>query len=58
MITLIWLRGGNFERKNEYLLKSAQRNAIRFNYIEAKINNTQKNTKCRLYRDGDETLNP
>ena len=32
-------------------------NAIKINYIRAKINNTQQNCKCRLCGDRDDTVN-
>ena len=35
----------------------AQNNAIRTNYIDMKINNTQQNSKCRLFSDKDERVN-
>ena len=39
------------------LLITAQNNAIRTNNIKAKINNIQKNNKCRLCSERDETVN-
>ena len=36
---------------------AAQNNAIRTNYVKVKIYNMQKNSKCILYRDKDETIN-
>ena len=36
---------------------AAQNNAIRTNYIKAKINNVQQNSKCRLCGNKDETIN-
>ena len=35
---------GNFNQETESLLIAAQNNAIRTNYIKAKINNTQENS--------------
>ena len=55
--TLTWLRKGNFKRKTESLLISAQNNAIRTNNIKARIDKTQQNSKCRLCGDRDETTN-
>ena len=40
--TWTWLRRGNLKRETESLLIVAQNNAIRTNYIKAKIDNTQK----------------
>ena len=39
------------------LLIATQNNTIRTNYIKAKINNTQQNSKCRLCEDKDERVN-
>ena len=36
---------------------AAQNDAIRINYINAKIDNTQENGKCSLCVDRDETVN-
>ena len=52
-----WLRKGNFKRETESLLIAAQDNAIRTNYIKARIDKTQQNSKCRLCGDRDETIN-
>ena len=35
----------------------AESNTIRTNYIKAKIDNSQKNSKCRLCGKRDETVN-
>ena len=42
--------------ETDSLLKAAH-NAIRTNYIEVVIDNSQLNCKCRLCRDRDETVN-
>ena len=55
--TWTWLRKGNLKRETEYLLIAAQDNAIRPNHIEARIDKTQQNSKCRLCSDRDETIN-
>ena len=44
-------------RETESLLIVAQNNAIRTNYIKARINKTQQNSRCRLCGDRDETNN-
>ena len=44
-------------RKTESLQIAAQDNAIRTNYVKAKIDKTQQNSKCRLYGDRDEMNN-
>ena len=55
--TCTWLKKGNFKRETESRLKAAQDNAIRTNHIKARIDKTQKNIKCRLCGDRDETIN-
>ena len=55
--TWTWLRKGNFKRETESLLTAAQNSAIRSNYIKARIDKTQQNSKCRLCSDRDETIN-
>ena len=37
--------------------KKTENNAIRTNYDRAKVDNAQKNSKCRLYGDWEETDN-
>ena len=49
------LKKGNLKRETESLFITAQSNAIRSNYIKARIDNTQQNSKCRFCRDRDET---
>ena len=44
-------------REKLNLLIAAQSNAIRSNYIEAKIDKIQQNCKCWLYGDKNETIN-
>ena len=39
------------------ILIAAPNNAIRTNYVKAKIDKTQQNSKCRLWGDRDETIN-
>ena len=53
----MWLRKGNFMRKTESLFIAAQNNAIRTNYIKARRDKTQQNSKYRLCGDRDETIN-
>ena len=52
-----WLRKGNLKRETESLLIAAQNNAIRTNHINARIDKTQQNSKCRLCGDRDEMIN-
>ena len=51
------LRRGNLKRETESLIIAAQVNAIRTNYIKAKIDKTQQNSKCRMCGERDETVN-
>ena len=48
---------GNLKRRIESLLIVAQINAIRTNYIQAKINNMQQNNKSWLCGDKEEAIN-
>ena len=47
----------NLKRETESLPIVAQNNAIRTNYVKAKIDKTQQNSRCRLYGDRNETIN-
>ena len=53
--TWTWLRKGNLKRETESLLITAQDNALRTNYIKARIDKTQQSSKCRLW--SNETIN-
>ena len=55
--TWTWLKKGNLKRETESLLIAAQDNDIRTNYVKARIDKTQQNSKCRLCVDRDETIN-
>ena len=44
----VWLRRGNLNRETKSLLRAAQDNVLRANYIKAKIDNIQENNKSRL----------
>ena len=55
--TWTWLTKVNLKIESESLLIVAQNNAIRTNYGKLKIDSTQKNSKCRLSGDRDETIN-
>ena len=55
--TWTWLRKGNPKRGTESLLIAAQDNAITTNHIKTRIDKTQKNSKCKLCSDRDETIN-
>ena len=51
-----WLRKENLKREAESLLIAAQNNAIRTNYIKARIDKTQQNSRCRLCGEREETI--
>ena len=55
----IWTRqrNGNLMRETESLQIAAQSNAIRTNYIKARIDKMQQNSRCRLCGDRDEAIN-
>ena len=55
--TWTWLRKGNFTRESESLLMAVQNSAMKTNHIKARIDKTQRNNKCRLCGDRDETIN-
>ena len=45
--TWTWLRKGNLKRETEPLQIAARNDAIRTNYVKARINKTEQNDKCR-----------
>ena len=49
--TWTWLRKGKLNREMEFPLTEAQNNTIRSNYIAAKIDDIQENSKCRICGD-------
>ena len=55
--TWTWLRNGNLKRETESLQIAAENNAISSNYIKARIDKTQQNSRCRVCGDRDETIN-
>ena len=55
--TWTWLKKENFKWETESLLMAAQKSAIRTNHIKARIDKTQRNSKCRLCGNRDETIN-
>ena len=52
-----WLRKRNLKRETVSFLTAVQINAVAINYIKAKNDNMQENSKCRLCDDKDETIN-
>ena len=51
------LRKGNLKRETESLLIAAQNNTIRTNYVKARIDKMQQNSRCKLCSDRDEMIN-
>ena len=52
-----WLRNGNLWRETASLLTTAENNIQRNNYIKARSDKTQQNSKCRLHSNRDESIN-
>ena len=52
-----WIRDGSLKSGTEALICAAQEQALRTNYIKAKIDKTQQNSKCRMCFNSDETVN-
>ena len=55
--TWTWLIKRNLKRETEYLLVTAQNDAIRTYCIKTKIDNKRQNRKCSLCGDIKETVN-
>ena len=55
--TWTWLRKRNLKRETESLLIAEQTNAIRTNYVKARIDKTQQNSRWRLCGNRDEVIN-
>lgn len=53
----MWLKGTEIKRETESLILAAQEQAVRTNVIKTKIDKTQKEGKCRMYGNVDETVN-
>ena len=45
------------KRETEHLLMEVQNNVMRTNYVKAKVDNTQQNSKCRSGGDSDLKFN-
>ena len=54
--TLTWPQIENFNRKTEYFHTAAQNNAIKVNYLHAKIDKILRNSKCKLDGVKNETF--
>ena len=55
--TWTWLRKENLKKETESLLIAAQNNTIRTNYVKARIEKKQQNSRCRFCGDRDEAIN-
>ena len=55
--TWTWLRKGHLMNESESLPIATQHNAIKINYVKAKIDKRQQNSKCRLCRQRNKTFN-
>ena len=52
-----WLRKGCLKRTTEILIIAAQEQVIRTNKVKADIDKTQENSKCRMCRKAEESVN-
>ena len=52
----IWLANGNLKKETEGLLIAAQDQALRTNVIKAKIDKSRDDPKCRMCKEGDESV--
>ena len=51
-----WLQNGDLTRETESLMVAAQNQSIRTNLVKAKIDKSQENSLCRVYRKVDEII--
>ena len=57
MQTLSWKDVGfETEKLRNWISPNSSANTLKVNYIKAKIDDVQRNSKCRLYSDNDETI--
>ena len=52
----IWLTKGNLKKETEGLLIAAQDQALRTNKIKAKIDKIHDDPKCRMCKEGEESV--
>lgn len=52
----LWLRNGTLKKETEGLIMAAQEQALRTNAIKTKIDKTSTNSKCRLCKEAEETV--
>ena len=55
-ITWSWLKNGELKKETEGFLIAAQDQALRTNAIKAKIDKVTEDSKCRLCKEKDETI--
>ena len=51
-----WLQNGDLKRETESLIVAAQNQSIRTNLVKAKIDKSQGDSLCRLFRKVDESI--
>ena len=51
-----WLQNGNLKRETEGLIVAAQSQSIRINLVKARIDKSQGDSLCRVYRKADESI--
>ncbi|XP_053149009.1 uncharacterized protein LOC128343627 isoform X2 [Hemicordylus capensis] len=51
-----WLKNGNLKKETEGLILAAQEQALRTNAIRAKVEKSTTNSKCRLCKEANETV--
>ena len=54
--TWSWLKQGSLKRETDALITAAQDQATRTHYIQATIDKSQIDAKCRICRDKNETV--
>ena len=57
-ITWNWLKKGELKKKTEGFLIAAQDQALRTNSIKAKIDKVTEDSKCRLFKEKGEAIDP
>ena len=52
-----WLKKGSVKKETESLIMAAQEQALATNLMKARIYQTQEDSKCRMCRKVDESIN-
>ena len=55
-ITWSWMKNGELKKETEGFLTAAQDQALRTNAIQAKVDKVANDSKCRLCKEKDETI--